>query len=43
MNPRERYLETLLFGQPDRVPCAGRAARIHAGKWHTQGLPEGAN
>ena len=31
MNHRERYLETLLFGKPDRIPfLPGGAARIHS-------------
>lgn len=40
MNPRERYLETLLFGQPDRVPLEpgyGRKSTREA--WYEQGLP----
>ena len=40
MTPRQRYLETLLFGQPDRVPFEpghGRESTLAA--WRTQGLP----
>ncbi len=40
MTPRQRYLETLLFGAPDRVPLEpgyGRLSTLRA--WHTQGLP----
>jgi uroporphyrinogen decarboxylase len=40
MNPRERYLETLLFGRPDRIPLEpgyGRESTRRA--WHAQGLP----
>ena len=41
MNPRVRYLETLLFGKPDRIPLepgAGRESTLRV--WHEQGLPE---
>ncbi|TVR62223.1 MAG: hypothetical protein EA426_02080 [Spirochaetaceae bacterium] len=40
MNERERYLETLLFGTPDKVPLhpgAGRKSTREA--WYAQGLP----
>ncbi len=40
MTERERYLETLLFGAPDRVPLTpggGRQSTLSA--WHEQGLP----
>jgi len=41
MNPRERYLETLLFGHPDRVPLTPGSPRESTLKaWHEQGLPE---
>lgn len=39
MTPRERALETLLFGKPDRVPFwpgGPRESTLNA--WHTQGL-----
>jgi len=40
MNPRERYLETLLFGHPDRVPLTPGGPRESTLKaWHEQGLP----
>jgi len=42
MNARERYLETLLFGKPDRVPLSPggpRESTLRA--WHQQGLLEG--
>ncbi len=38
----ERYLETLLFGKPDRVPLSSggpRKSTLRA--WHQQGLLEG--
>ena len=41
MNARERYRETLLFGQPDKVPLqpgGPRESTLRA--WHEQGLPE---
>jgi uroporphyrinogen decarboxylase len=44
MNPRDRYLETLLFGQPDRVPFApGGPRESTLAAWHTQGLSPDAN
>jgi hypothetical protein len=42
MTARERYVEALTFGSPDRVPFApggGRKSTREA--WHRQGLPEG--
>ena len=40
MNPRQRYLETLLFGRPDRVPLdPGYGRRSTRAAWHEQGLP----
>ncbi len=44
MTPRERFLEAVLFGQPDKVPFNpghGRESTLEV--WHQQGLPEGAN
>ncbi|NQU76219.1 MAG: hypothetical protein HQ546_07905, partial [Planctomycetes bacterium] len=41
MNFRQRFLETMLFGKPDKVPIdpgAGNAAAIV--RWHQEGLPE---
>ncbi|HHN46611.1 MAG TPA: hypothetical protein ENN09_04140 [Planctomycetes bacterium] len=41
MNSRERFLETLLYGHPDRIPLqpgGGRKSTREA--WHRQGLPE---
>ena len=41
MNERERYLETLLFGKPDRIPFEpGLPRESTLRKWHAQGLPE---
>ena len=42
MNARERFLETLLFGKPDKIPFQpghGRESTLKA--WHKQGLAEG--
>lgn len=44
MNPRERFRETLLFGNPDKVPLSPggpRESTLRA--WHAQGLPDGVN
>ncbi len=41
MNARERYLETLLFGKPDRIPFqpgGGRESTLK--RWRQEGLPE---
>ena len=40
MNARQRYIETLQFGRPDRIPLEpghGRRSTLEA--WHSQGLP----
>lgn len=40
MNPRRDYVETLLFGRPDRIPLEPGAGRESTRrKWHQQGLP----
>ncbi len=40
MTPRERSLETLLFGAPDRAPLEpGHGRRSTFKAWHAQGLP----
>lgn len=42
MTPRERYLETLRFGTPDRVPFEPGGPREKTlARWHAEGLPEG--
>ncbi len=44
MNSRERFLETLTFGTPDKIPFApgsGRESTLAA--WHMQGLPKDVN
>ncbi len=41
MTGRERYLETLLFGKPDKIPFAPGGPREKTLKrWHQEGLPE---
>ncbi|MCE5259082.1 MAG: hypothetical protein LLG44_08505 [Chloroflexi bacterium] len=43
MQPRERYLETLLFGQPDRIPLTpGWPRESTLAVWHIQGLAHDA-
>lgn len=40
MNPRERYLETLLFGTPDKIPFEpGRPREKTLARWYSEGLP----
>jgi len=44
VNDRERFIETLLHGKPDRIPFTpGGARKSTLEAWHTQGLPEGVN
>jgi uroporphyrinogen decarboxylase len=44
MNPRERFVSTILFEQPDKIPFApGGPRESTIANWHKQGLPEGAN
>ena len=44
MTERERFIQTLLFGRPDRVPFVpGGPRESTLAAWHTQGLPEGVN
>ncbi|MCX7669101.1 MAG: hypothetical protein N2439_03395, partial [Anaerolineae bacterium] len=44
MNPRERYLATLRFERPDRVPLQpGGPRESTLAAWHEQGLPAGAD
>ncbi|MFW6158252.1 MAG: uroporphyrinogen decarboxylase family protein [Planctomycetota bacterium] len=41
MNPRERTIETLTFGDPDKVPFRpGGPRESTRARWHTEGLPE---
>lgn len=44
MTPRERFRETLTFGQPDKVPLRpGWPRESTLVAWHKQGLPEERN
>lgn len=44
MNERQRFLETLLFGKPDKIPFSPGGPRESTLKrWHEDGLPEGVN
>ena len=44
MTPRERHIETLLFGNPDKIPFIPGGPRESTLKaWRTQGLAEDAN
>jgi len=44
MTPRERYIETLTFGSPDRIPfCPGNPRESTLAAWRRQGLPEGVD
>ena len=41
MNPRERYLATIQYGNPDCVPfMPGGGRRSTLERWHREGLPE---
>lgn len=41
MNDRQRVLETLLFGKPDRVPFTpGGGRKSTRERWHKEGLPK---
>jgi len=41
MTPRERFLETVLFGKPDKIPFSpGGPRESTLAKWHEQGLPK---
>ncbi|MGQ9609296.1 MAG: uroporphyrinogen decarboxylase family protein [bacterium] len=44
MTPRERYLETVLFGKPDKVPFSpGGPRESTLARWHQEGLPKNKN
>ncbi len=44
MTQRERFRETLLFGEPDKVPFQpGGPRESTLAMWHKQGLPQGVN
>jgi hypothetical protein len=40
MTPRQRFIETLTFGRPDRIPFFARASeRVHPGRVADAGPP----
>ncbi|MGA2266061.1 MAG: uroporphyrinogen decarboxylase family protein [Phycisphaerae bacterium] len=42
MTPRQRHIETLTFGQPDKIPFApGGPRESTLARWHQEGLPPG--
>ncbi|MEE8386475.1 MAG: uroporphyrinogen decarboxylase family protein [Dehalococcoidia bacterium] len=44
MNSRQRFLETMRRGAPDRVPCFDEGLRDGVlARWHQQGLPRSAD
>jgi hypothetical protein len=44
MNPRARFIETVLFGKPDRIPLEpGHPRESTLAAWREQGLPAGMN
>ena len=44
MTPRDRFIETLLFGCPDRIPFSpGGPRESTLAAWRQQGLPDGAD
>jgi len=44
MNARQRFRETLLFGNPDKIPLSpGGPRESTLREWHKQGLPEDVN
>ena len=44
MTERKRYIETILFGNPDKVPLQpGDPRESTLAAWHKQGLPENVN
>jgi hypothetical protein len=44
MNPKNRYLETLLFGSPDKIPFdPGGPRESTLKRWHAEGVPTDCN
>jgi len=44
MTERKRYAETILFGNPDKIPLQpGHPRESTLAAWHTQGLPKNMN
>ncbi len=41
MNPKQRYIETMTFGNPDKIPLSlGGPRESTLKRWHSEGLPE---
>ncbi len=41
MTPRQRFIETLTFGRPDRIPFQpGHGRESTRARWHKEGVPE---
>ena len=41
MNDRQRFIETLLFNKPDRIPLnPGEGRESTRKRWYSEGLPE---
>ena len=41
MNAKERWLETILFGKPDKVPLhPGGGRKSTKERWYKEGLPK---
>ena len=44
ITPRQRYIETLTFGNPDRIPFTpGGPRESTLARWHKEGLPQGVD
>ena len=44
MTERDRYIQALTFGNPDKIPLTpGGPRRSTLRRWHAEGLPEGVN
>ena len=44
MTPRQRFIETLTFGSPDKIPFhPGGGRKSTRARWHKEGLGEGKN
>jgi uroporphyrinogen decarboxylase len=44
MTARERFIETLIFGSPDKIPFEpGKPREKTLARWHQEGLPENRN
>lgn len=44
MTPRERFIETIIFGSPDKIPFEpGKPREKTLARWHQEGLPSNRN